>query len=908
MGQEQLGALEQVLQPVLQAKLDPGRSSSFEIARPRLLSAGPSAMAVCTVVQAPAGYGKTTLLRNWRKELSDEGKAACFLRCDRDDNSVAAFLRGLTTSLSAAGLDGLPRIDDVSAGPAWKPLLAAIIVAIDRAGCAVWVMLDDFHEITDPVLRDALSFLLSYAPAGFHLVLSGRRRPFLPLAHLAASGQVRWIRTGDLRFDLAETRQFLQAQVGAELDPFDIEHILEATQGWPAGLRLVVADIARSKRKEDAVAALEKVTPGVRDYFMECVLAGLSPDACELLPRAALLDEMSRPACNALIGGQETDALFNLLARGDLFAEPRDEGGDSYAFHPLFRSFLIGRLTLAEVDIAPLHRRAGQFFADAGQWPQAVQHAFAGGDTQAGLSWAQRCAGQVIGKGDPLRVANWVSCFPGEELNDRWPLLAAVGTAYALSLRLDDARTIAATIEGIVATNADRGEVHELSRGLKALWLCIAYMSDDIPLMVTLADRYSQASDGDDQWPHLMVSNALIHGNLLAGNIDRARQFEPLGQAEMDEPDSAFSVAYQMCLLGLCDVAELKLTDAEARFSGAYHLVDPGSGGQTAATALCASLLAAIHYEHDELETSESLLFGCLEQIGQTGFVEALQNCYLTLARIHAARQDWKVAHSILDRGAIIARRRSLPRLRGACLAERIDFALRQGQIGKAQTLLSELGWIAPEAGIAARSAQAYVRQLHLRASGVVAMACGRTKQACSIFERYIASDGWDAYAILRTRIHFAAALEAEGKLLQAQDQMATAVISAAPGNLVRSFLDAGPAARKLLGDVLPRLAGGSPGHEMVGYLARLSNALDRHHAGDAPRAKPRPSQISALTEREIRLLACVRRGLTNKEIAGELGIGVETVKWHLKNVFGKLKVRNRAEAVACAVEDPWRP
>lgn len=901
-----MGALEQVLQPVLQAKLDPGRSSSFEIARPRRLAAGSGAAAVCTVIQAPAGYGKTTLLRSWCSELSAEGHAVCWFRCDRDDNSIGTFLHGLTAALSAAGLASLPRVGDVSDDPAWKPVLVAIIAAIDRAGRPVWILLDDFHEIVAQPLRDALSFLLSYAPASFHLVLSGRRRPLVPLAHLAASEQVRWIRAEDLRFDLAETRRFLQAQIRSELDPFSIEHLLEVTKGWPAGLRLIADDIARLKRREDAIATLAGVTPGVSDYFKECVMAALPPGAGDLLVRAALLDEVSRPVCNAVIGIQESGTLFDLLSCDDLFVEQRDERGDVYAFHPLFRAFLLARFDLSDLTAAPLHRRAGHYFADAGQWPQAVQHAFAAGDTQMGLDWAQRCAGQVIGKGDPLRVANWVSSFPGQELNDRWPLLAVVGTAYALSLRLDDARTIAATIEGIIAADADSEKARELSLGLKGLWLCIAYMSDDIPLMVALADRYSQAND--ERWPHLMVSNALIHGNLLAGHIDRARQFEPLGQSEMDDPNSVFSVAYQMCLLGLCDVAELKLADAEARFSGAYHMVEPGSGGQTAATALCASLLAAVHYEHDELEVAESLLFGCLEQIGQTGFVEALQNCYLTLARIHAAREDWKVAHSILDRGAIIARRRNLPRLRGACLAERIDFALRQGQIGKAQTLLSELGWIAPEAGTAARSAQAYVRQLHLRAGGVVAMACGRAKQACGIFERYIASDGWDAYAILRTRIHFAAALEAEGKLLQAQDQMATAVVSAAPGNLVRSFLDAGPAVRKLLGDVLPRLAGGSPDHEMVAYLDRLSNALGRHHADDAPLTKPRPSQTSALTEREFRLLACVRRGLTNKEIAGELGIGIETVKWHLKNVFGKLKVRNRAEAVACAADEPWRP
>jgi LuxR family maltose regulon positive regulatory protein len=470
---------------------------------------------------------------------------------------------------------------------------------------------------------------------------------------------------------------------------------------------------------------------------------------------------------------------------------------------------------------------------------------------------------------------------------------------------------IASRIEGIVANSPDGPERGKLAAYLKTLQLCIAYMSDDIPLMLALAEGFISGAGEDDHWPRIVVSNAMIHGNLIAGEIDKARGFEPLGLSEIDDPNELFSAAYQICLLGLCDVAELKLLDAEARFRRAYGLAEKNSGRKTAVTALCASLLAAVSYEHGRIEEAETLVFGRLELIEQTGFVEALQACYVTLARIHAARHNWKVAHLILDRGVRFARRRNLVRLRGACLAERVEISLQQGHIGKAQTLLSELGWIVPETDIASRSGEAYVRQLHLHASGLVALARGKTGDACRIFRRLASSQGWDDYAILRARIQMAVALEAEGKLLQAQDEMREALLAGAAGGLLRSFLDAGPAARALVRMVLPRLVDEAVDEVPAGHLERLIAALDREDP-DAPETGAsakvkRQAQAATLTDREFDLLSRIRQGLTNKEIAADLGIGVETVKWHLKNVFGKLKVSNRAEAVACTVGDARR-
>lgn len=900
--------MDHAVADVLPAKIDPGRTAYVEIARPRLGPVGRGTAASCIVVQAPAGYGKTALMRQWRRQALADGEVFGFLRCDRDDNDIASFLRGLAAALpeAGAGMAGPPADGD------WKPRLNALIAAVGRLGRPVRLVLDDFHAIESAAVCAALSHLVAYAPDDFHLVLSGRRRPLLPLSHLGASGKIRWLRADDLRFDLGETRQFLEAQADVELDPFDIEPFFEATQGWPAGLQLAANDIARVKRKEDAIAAFTGLTADVSTYFDECVIRGMAPETADLLTRISVLDEIARPACAALVGGREAGFLFDILAQGEIFADRRDERGDVYVFHPLFRTYLRTRLDRSDdLSAAELHRRAGAHFAATGQWPLAVQHAFSSGDTRTALEWAERCAVHEIGKGDPVRVTAWLGDVSGEDLTDRWPLLAAMGTAYALSLRLDDARTIATAIEGIVAGSPDGPEKGKLAVYLKTLQLCIAYMSDDIPLMLGLAERFVEASERDDHWPRIVVSNALIHGNLVAGEIERARQFEPLGQSEIDDPNELFSAAYQICLLGLCDVAEVKLMDAEARFRRAYGLAEKNSGRKTAVTALCACLLAAVSYEHDRLEEAETLVFGRLELIEQTGFVEALQNCYLTLARIHAARGNWKVAHSILDRGVLFARRRSLVRLRGACLAERIDIALRQGQTGKAQALISELGWIVPESGFAARSAESYVRQLHLHASGLVALARGKAKEACAIFERYIASDGWDAYAILRARIQFAVALEAEGRLLQAQDEMTEAVVAASTGGLVRSFLDAGPSARALLKVVLVRLQDSPRSSAIGGYLHRLAAALarvetDGRQAGE-PAAKPRVAQSATLTDRELGLLLLVRRGLTNKEIAGELGIGVETVKWHLKNIFGKLNVRNRAEAVACAAGETRR-
>lgn len=857
-----------------------------------------------TVLNAPAGFGKTTLLCQWRAALLDQRDRVAWLSIDEGDDDPDDFAAALLLAVEAAGQPAGTTIDLIGRGAAgpWKQVLTELIGKLEATSEPLWLMFDDYHRVRSDGVGEAMAFLLSHVPDCLQIVLAGRSKPRLALAQMRAANRLRELSAGDLRFDLDETRRFFLTELPAEVDLFDMERLVELTQGWPAGLRMAAQDLTLTKRRKDALTGFANLSENVENYFEECVIADMPPDELVLLSRASILDELNHSLCAAVAGEDGIDRLFRRLKLGELFAERVDDKGEHFKLHPLFQKCLRSRLDrMTEADPRTLHGKASGWFAQRQDWPQAVHHAFASGNTAQALEWAEQCALTEVGRGNLSTVLGWVGRIPYDELLHRRPLLAAAGTAYALSLRLEDARTVAAAIETVIASSPPGPDIDRLSLYRKVLRICIAYMSDDGLSLLSLAKEFHEPGAAEQTWPRSVICNAFVHGYLIAGDIGQARASEWRGPVEYDDPAGLFSAVCQICLLGLCDVAEGHLEDAERRFRDALDLAEQRAGWNSAPTVLCASLLATVRYEQDDLDDAEALVVGRLELVEQTCFVEALQACYLTLARVHVTRRQWQAAHSLLGRGAELGRKRDWLRLRGACTAERLRICLLQGRTAPAQALLSALRSMVPAKTCADRSPGSYVGQLVLLSEGRILQETGKPQQACIVLDRYIREASWDDYSALQAGIPYATALLACGKRGQALEAMADVIVRSEAGGLLRSFADAGPTAVALAVAAIGFLRESGDGRASPDYLARLSDTLGR--AASDPEANSAPFSVwdpsVQLTARERDLLARVQHGMTNKEIAQDLDIGIETVKWHLKNVFGKLKAKNRTEAIA---------
>lgn len=844
-----------------------------------------------TFLIAPAGYGKSTLLDEWHAELTNKGRNAVLVRLAGNPDSEGHLAFRISQSIAQSSSLLLP--DDVT-GKCWRTILDTSITEFARSGAPIWILLDcDGDGPGEATLMSVLAFLLDRSPDHLHVIFAGRRRPAIRSSRLRISNQIVVLESQDLSFDADEIGRLFREEKQGEIDPFDVNRLMALTQGWPAGIRFAALQMHKTRWHKDALAAFTSLPQDVTTFFDECVAADLSATDLTCLSRIVALNEIDLTSCSAILGENEAARIMDRLADGDLFATRADSADERYRFHPLFRQYLQNRLEAMPIDeVADLHRKISLYCASKSNWAGAVHHAFACGDKQRAIDLAERCAADEVSNGNLSTVLHWISQIPKEELARRRLLLAASGTGYALCLRLDEARAVSVALASVLDTAPDAPEAEALALQHRVLQICIAYMSDDGPALLALAQE--AMPPGSDKWLDVVVSNALIHGNLIAGCIAKARGAS-LPRVEGPRNEGAlFAAVCQKCLLGLCDIAENRFDKAKAHFSAALELAESNSGPDSVPAALAASLLAMVAFEQGDLLGAEHLLAGRLDVMEATAFVEGQIAYHLTLARLNYVKRNWNAANLVLDRGIDLARRRGWLRLHAACLLEKVRVALWHGQTSTARALSAALRALSASTGTTARTPTAYAGQLAALADGWLLLASGKPAAAMARLDRLDASCLWDEHLALQVRVVHAAALYAAGRRGPAIEAMITMIELAAFGGLHRCLIDSISQTGAVVWAAIGVLSESDEERVDPAFLQALSEAVRTTFT-----EREMSAEMHGLTPRESDLVRLIRHGMTNKEIAHELDIGLETVKWHLKGVFRKLGARNRTEVLS---------
>ena len=377
--------------PVLATKLFPPARRRQLVARPRVaerLDASLDPGHRLTLVSAPAGFGKTTLLSDWLTDLNPRqpDTRVGWLSLDDGDNDLTRFMAHLVAALQSAELDVdaavLESLTSASAGAALTPLVNDIARAGEQEPGKQWiVVLDDYHAIGASEVHEALTFLLDHLPDHLHLVIATRSDPPLPLARLRSRGQLSELRAADLRFTPAEAREFLNQVMGLELTEADVDALEDRTEGWIAGLQLAALSlrgIADRNEVADFISAFTGSNRFVIDYLADEVLARQPPQVRDFLLRTAILDRLHGPLCDAVTGGTDGTRTLADLERGNLFVVPLDTERSWYRYHHLFADVLHARLLAEHPEQVPdLHERASGWFAARGLVADAVRHALA---------------------------------------------------------------------------------------------------------------------------------------------------------------------------------------------------------------------------------------------------------------------------------------------------------------------------------------------------------------------------------------------------------------------------------------------------------------------------------------------------------------------------------------------------
>jgi LuxR family maltose regulon positive regulatory protein len=849
-----------------------------------------------TLVSAPAGFGKTTLVSAW---VAGCGQPVAWLSLDEGDNDPICFLvyliAAVQTIMPDVGAGALAALQSPQPPPT-ETILTTVLNQIAAASVApsagsrqgFVLVLDDYHLIDTQAVDHALTFLLERLPPQMHVVIATREDPNLPLARLRARGQLRELRAADLRFTPAEAADFLNRVMGLPLSTEDIAALETRTEGWIAGLQLAAISM---QGHSDASSFIQSFTGShhfVLDYLMEEVLNQQSENIQTFLLRTSILGRLCGPLCEAVIPDSPGQETLEYLERANLFIVPLDNERHWYRYHHLFGDLLRKRLgqSLAPENIAELHIRASQWYEDQGLNIEAFQHAVAANDVE-------RAERLMESKGMPLHfrgavnaILAWLASLP-EPVLDARPLLRVRLATMALTAGQTtgvDEKIQAA--EKALKNNPLDAQSRDLLGQIACARATLAVTQYQPETILVQARRALEYLLPENLRFRFTANWALSVAYHLQGERVAARQALAEALAIPQTSTSMFSTILAVMHLGRLQELDNRLYQAGETYRRVLQMV----GDQPQPNASDAYLgLARIHYEWNDLDAAE--------QYGQQGLHLARQFDRLLdrfilyevfLARLKLAQGDADSAATMLTQIEQSARQQ--------------NFILRLPDIAVAQVLvLLRQG----DVTAAARLAQTHALPV---SQTRVCLAQGNTAKALALLSslrQQMEAKGWQDEQ-LRAMVLETVALRAHGEKDQAAQQLGDALALAEPDGFIRLFVDEGEPMRLMISDFRLAIEKQAHGYDrkLLGYVDKLLAAFAQPEG--MPQSKVsalKPELVEPLSQRELDVLRLIAEGLSNHEIGARLFLALDTVKGHNRRIFDKLQVQRRTEAIARARE-----
>jgi LuxR family maltose regulon positive regulatory protein len=884
---------------ILTPKCGPGM-----IDRPRLLDVLTQVESKqVAVIKAGPGFGKTSLAVAWVEQLQKKGKSVAWLALDDDDDEPTRFLfyvsQALRRAFDGLGDTAIDLISDISLVP-FNTIVSTWINDLADIDDDVYLFLDGYHYITDHEINEAVSYLLKYAPTQFHLVLTATGEPSLPLARLRAHNQLVEIESLTLRFDAEETDRFLEQEKISGLDPSAVKLLCAKTEGWPAVLRIVAATLGQPGQDvEGYVRRLSGTLRPIGAYLAE-MLDGLPHDMVQFMLRIAIFDRFSLPLCEAVTGMRSSRQFLDFMNARQLLLTPLDDDGRWYRYHALLGGYLRQRLDAELGDgVLKLHRRAYRWYASQQLWTEAVRHAIAAGDADEAKGWLERCAMELVRKGDLLTLLSWQRLFPVELEQNQIEVGLAIAWGLALAMRFDEALALVVKIEEQNAIgNEDKADATTCE--CEAIRSMITALRDDSQGALPVAEACVGKST--DSWTTNVASNVIRFGYWKGGRLESFYATPWLPPSDTEDRRDVFASVYRLCLLGLVEFQQLGLSSAERHYLDAIQIAERHAGPNAAAVALPASLLARIRYEQGRMDEAEAMVIDRGTIIDATGMLECVLSAYLVQIDIAGRRRDIERATALLEQLENLGQMRKWGRAIAAALVRRMRHHLGEGRIIQAKACLNRLERIERDFPAPTRCAWSDLRTNRLWGQALLSSAESRPQEAIAILRtlRGEAEASDNPYQALRFAMMLSESLLATDQRAEAEQVFGEVVRKAEAAGLYQSILDEGVEIGALLRNAQDAMQRTGVDDDLLPYVSRLIVGWRELHQPN-PMENVSSDLVESLSSREQNILKRIGQGRSNKEIARELGIAPETVKSHIKNIFVKLGVDRRAHAVSRA-------
>ncbi len=901
--------------PILATKLYAPPPRTRLVFRPRLieqLNEGLRSSHRLTLISAPAGFGKTTLVSEW---VASHDRPTAWLSLDEGDNDSIRFLTYLVAALQTiapnVGADVLSALQFPQPPPI-EAMLTTLLNGITTIPDNFILVLDDYHLTDSKAVDNALTFLVEHQPPQMYLAITTREDPNLPLARLRVRNQLTELRITDLRFTPSEAAEFLNKAMGLKLSSENISALETRTDGWIAGLQLAALSMQGNQDVSGFIQAFAGDHRYIADYLVEEVLRRQPEDTRNFLVQTSILDRLNSSLCDAVTSQPGSKAKLESLLRGNLFLIPLDDKREWYRYHHLFADVLRIHLMADQPDLVSiLHHRASEWYQQNNLTADAIRHVLSAEDFERAAELIERALPLMRQSRQESTFLGWLKALP-DELFQNHPVLNVnyAGTLLQngqfddVESRLRDVEQWLAAPEDIRerAVYIDEEEFQRLPSAVAMYHSAIALAKGEVTNAMKHASKVLELAREDDDFPRGAASSLLGLASWTSGDLESAYQMFSTGMAHLQRVGFISDVIGGSATLADIRITQGRLREAMSIYERGLQLATKQGAPALRGAADMHVGMSGLYFEHNELNTAEQHLLKSKE-LGELN--ELPKNPYrwcVAMAQIRETQGDMEGALDLLNEAENLYVGDFSPNIR-PIRALKARVWIRQGELEKA------LDW-ARERKLSIEEDPSYLQEFEQITFARILLSQYQSdhtesllRDAMGLLKHLLktAEEGGRIGSLIEILILQSLAHQIQEDIPAALTPLEHALKLAEPEGYMRIILAEGSSMAELIGEIDSRGI-------LPNYTRKLLSAFKLEDQGLDEKTPPfaasaSSSLIEPLSQRELDLLRLFKTELSGPEIAQELVIALSTVRTHTKSIYNKLNVNSRRGAVKRALE-----
>lgn len=895
---------------IISTKLFPAFMGNAIVQRQRLVSS--DKIYLLSLIVAPAGFGKTTLLSQLYQEAQNNGAKTAWLSLDKGDRDVTVFIKYLIQLLIGVGIKPPRRLINLMETDPEANLISIIGMignAITASDSEISFFLDDYHLAQTETINELIETLIWHAPDNFNLYIATRSLPDLPFARMRANEQLREIGVNDLKFDISEADKFIKNTRGVSLSALNLQKLQEKTEGWASGLQLATLSLNKAEDWADVENALSGTAREFADYLTDDVFNRQPKSIQKFLLRTAHLERFNKDVCKSTISDQDIDSAFVYLENQNLFIVPLDNERKWYRYHHLFQDYILDKVkkehTLRLVDDC---HSAGIWFSENGFIREALKYLFDGQHFELATKIIENHADDLMHQGRMFDLANWTSKIPSEIsarkpqllLHRCWALFHTRRPKECTEVRIK-AQTIIETLDAI-GGGLDKKQISQLKTELLIIQAGVATSADDQDLCYEICQKIIALSEHGEAFYWGAFYNIYGYCCLTRSDYDSARNAFAKALKYHNQGQYEIGIVYSCVFEAFLNLTRGELTQAYQRVSQVSKNLR-SSRRPTVVKSTLNVILAEIYYEQGDYKKALTLLEESLPLLIHCSHPDVFYGAFATVTEIYIILKQWTRAEKSIELVSELSPEDDSVRHSLVIEHSRVKLLLAQNKIQDAIESTSRLG-IYTGGEIESQDGPwdriAFLRDI-IRVQIMMAVdewelaqnTLTQLSKQCRAHNR--------TFRWLQVEIKLISCLAKMGAQEEAIEKLIEVINFSKDRGYIRLFIEEGDVMQTLLksmknNDTVVK-------HHQI-YIDKIlknyGDVINEPKVSEPYLLEDNPeNQICVnLSVRELEILTLMSAGRQNKIVAHELKISENTVKWHVKNIFDKMGTTNRTSTV----------